>query len=168
MEKLGIEPIQLLTQIFNFLIMVFILTKMLYKPLTKKLEERRKRITEGLEYADKMKIELDENEKKREEIISKAKTEVRKIIEEGKKSGKKLEEDIISKAHKEAVSILEKARKEIKLERQEMEESLRSEAVKIAAVMAEKVLSDVLTVEDHQAIIDKKLKIIANLKKSSG
>lgn len=168
MEKLGIEPIQILTQLFNFLIMVFILSKMLYKPIMKKLDERRKIIAEGLEYADKMKTELEESEKNREEIISKAKIEVRKIIEEGKKSGKKLEEEIISKAHKEAIAILEKVRKEIKMERQEMEESLRTQAVEIATVMAEKVLSDVLSVEDHQVIIDKKLKIIANLKKSSG
>ncbi|MBI4990547.1 hypothetical protein HZB96_00460 [Candidatus Gottesmanbacteria bacterium] len=33
MEKLGVEPVQLLTQVFNFLVMVFLLTKVLYKPI---------------------------------------------------------------------------------------------------------------------------------------
>ncbi|MCL4338932.1 hypothetical protein M1271_04545, partial [Patescibacteria group bacterium] len=64
MEKLGVEPFQLLTQLFNFFLMVFILTKFLYKPITKKLEERKKKIEEGLEYADRMKSEMEKSDKK--------------------------------------------------------------------------------------------------------
>lgn len=166
MDKLGIEPIQLLTQLFNFIVMVFILTKLLYKPLNKVLDERKRKIAEGLQYAQKMREELELSGKKREEVILEAKAEARKIIEEGKKSGKKLEEEIIAKAHKEAEAVLVKARKEIELERQDMEKSIKVQTVEIASAMTETVLSDVLTGDDHRAIIDKKLKDIAVLKKS--
>ena len=54
MEKLGIELTQILTQIFNFTLMVFLLTKLLYKPVIKKLEERKAKIAEGLAYTEKM------------------------------------------------------------------------------------------------------------------
>lgn len=166
MEKLGIEPIQLLTQLFNFIVMVFILTKLLYKPLNKVLEERKRKIAEGLAYTQKMQEESEKSEQKREEVITEAKKEARKIIEEGKKSGKKLEEEIIEKAHKEAEAVLVKARKEIELERQDLEKSMRVQTVEIASAMTEKVLMDVLSGDDHRTIIDKKLKEIANLRKS--
>lgn len=164
MEKLGIEPVQILIQIFNFLLMVFILTKLLYRPIIKSLEERKKKIAEGLEYADKMREEAEKNEKKRDEIISQAKDEARKAIEEGKKAGKKLEAEIVEKAHEEAELIIEKGRKELDLEGIEIEKNLRKQTIEIAANMAEKVISEVLTQNDHEAIINKKLQEIARIR----
>lgn len=158
MEQLGIEPIQLLTQVFNFILMLIVLTKILYKPITRALDERRKKIAEGLEYAEKMQRELEKNEQKRQEIIQKAKEEARKIIEDGKKSGKKIEVDIIQKAHQEARAIIEKGKKELDLEHSEMEKQLRKQTVEIASSMALQVIQQVLTESDHKAIIDKKLK----------
>lgn len=164
MDKLGIEPIQLLTQIFNFSVMVFILTKFLYKPITKTLEERRKKIAEGLKYSQDLKDELEKTDKKRQAVLDDAKKEARKIIEEGKKTGTKQEEEIVANAEKEAREVIEKARKEIDLERKDMEEKMKKEAVEIAGAMTEKILSDILSVSDHQSIIDKKLKEISKLK----
>lgn len=163
MEQLGIEPIQFLTQVFNFVIMIILLTKFLYKPILKALEERRKKIQEGLSYAQKMQTESQENEKKREEIITHAKEEARKIIEEGKKMGKQVEGELIQKAHAEANSILEKAREELAMEKTQMERELRIQTVEIAKGWVEVVLRKVLSSKTQQAIINKK---IAELAKS--
>lgn len=163
MEKLGIEPIQLLTQTFNFLVLVFILGKFLYKPILKKLEERRKKIEEGLQYTEKMKKALEENEKKRQEIINKAKDEARTIVEEGKKTGKKVEAEIIEKAHKEAKEIVERGGKELELERQQMEKQLKIDTVEIAEAFTMKILSEVLDKDNQEKIIDKKIKQFASL-----
>lgn len=163
MEQLGIEPIQLLTQVFNFVIMIILLTKFLYKPILKALEERRKKIQEGLSYAQKMQTELEKNEKKREEVINHAKEEARKIIEEGKKVGKQVETEITQKAHLEANSILTKAREELAMERTQIESELRIQTVEIAKGWVEVVLGKVLSGKSQQAIVNKK---IAELAKS--
>ena len=73
MENLGIQPVPLLLQAINFLLLLFILKKYLYKPILKALEDRKKKIEEGLAYSEKMKAEAEKSEKKREEIISRAK-----------------------------------------------------------------------------------------------
>lgn len=164
MQKLGIEPVQLLLQLFNFVLMVFVLTKLLYNPIKGKLEERRKKIAEGLEYTRKMKEKEEEIDKKREEIMQQARLDAKKVIDESKKSGKILEEEIVKDAQQEASAILDKARKDIELERQELLKSIRREAVDIASAMAEKVIGEALTDADHDRIINKKLKIIAGLK----
>lgn len=165
MEKLGVEPVQLLTQVLNFVIMVVLLTKLLYQPIIQKLEERRKKIEEGLAYTEKMKKDLEELDKKRQEVIDQAKEEARRIIEEGKKSGKNVEKAIIEKAHQEAAAILEKGEAELALARQQMERQLKEQTVDIAEGMVKKLLGEILTSEDQQKIIDKKIKEISRLLK---
>ncbi len=165
MEQLGIEPIQLLTQVLNFSLMVFLLTKFLYKPILKSLEARRKKIAEGLEYTQKMEEEKAKNEKKREEIISQAKEEARKIIQEGKNTGKLLEGEIVEKAHKEAEAILQKAKEELEMERSQMEVQLRSQTVEIAKTWVEAVLGKILGTKAQQTIINKKIQEMAKLSK---
>lgn len=163
MEQLGIEPIQLLTQIFNFTVMVVVLTKFLYKPILKKLDERRKKIEEGLAMAEKIKVEAENQEKKKQEILDEAKEEARKIIEDGKKTGKKVEAEIIEKAHTEANTILEKGKEELERERLEMEKELRLQTVEIAQTWVETVLKEVLRGKNQQITINKKIKDLERL-----
>lgn len=157
MEQLGIEPIQLLTQIVNFVVMVVVLTKFLYRPILRTLEDRKKKIEEGLRYAEEMKEAVEKNEKKRKEIVAEAKDEAREILEEAKANGKRLEEEIIQKAHREAEGILAKGKNEIAMEHVELEKQLEKQTVNVAAAMVESLLGSVLTKKMHQALIDKKL-----------
>ena len=102
MENIGIQPIYLIAQIINFGILVFILTKLLYKPILKMLDERKHRIEEQMILASKMKEEFENDEKKRQQILISAKEEAKKIIDVAKKTGKKEEAEIIQKAKNEA------------------------------------------------------------------
>lgn len=164
MEQLGIAPLQLITQIFNFLVMVFLLNKLLYKPILKALEERKKRISEGLAYTQKMEEEAEKSEKKRQEIINKAKEEAGKIIDDSKAAGKKLEAEIVQKAHNEAQNILEKARIDIEREKQEMEIDLRTKTVEIAESWVEAVLGNVLSEKSQKNIINKKISDLGRIR----
>ena len=165
MDKIGVEPVALLTQILNFLLMVFILTKILYKPILKMLDERKKKIEEGLKYTEKMQLEMMKLEKKKAEILDKAHEEAKKIVEEGKKAGKNLEADIIRLAHEEAKHVIESGKKEVNSEKAKMLKTLHRETIDISITMVEKILKDVLSPEDQKSIIDKKLKQIARLVK---
>ncbi len=165
MDKIGVEPVALLTQIINFLLMVLILSKILYKPILKMLDERKKKIEEGLKYTEKMQLEMEKLEKKKAEILDKAHAEVKTIIEEGKKAGTNVESDIIKSAHEEAKHIIESGKKEIESEKAKMLKNLHRETVDVSVRMAEKILKDVLSQEDQKLIIDKKLKQIAHLVK---
>lgn len=164
MEQLGIQPIQLITQVVNFTLMVVLLTKFLYKPILKALNDRKKKIVEGLEYAEKMKLEAEKNEKKREEIIDRAKEEARKIIEESKKTAKQVEADILKDAQEEAGLILAKEREALAQERQELERQLRVKTIEIAQGWVTAVLGKVLGTKVQTAIINKKIAELARLK----
>jgi F-type H+-transporting ATPase subunit b len=158
MENIGIEPRQLLMQLINFLIMVVVLTKLLYKPIIKMLDERKKKIEDALKDAEKVSLESEKSDKKRLEIISKAKVEAKEIIGEAKITAKKTEEEILSKAHAEAQSILEKGKKELESERENMEKELKKQTVDIAAAIAEKAIGQILSSDNQKSIIEKKIR----------
>lgn len=161
MEQLGIEPLQLATQVFNFLIMVAVLTRFLYKPILKVLKERREKIAKGLEYTEKMKLEVEKSETKRTAILLRAKEEAGAIIEESKKAGKQVEAEIIARAHEEARAIVEKGKADVELERAEMEKKLKEHFVGVATAIAMKGISSSLSSSSHQAIIKKKIALVA-------
>ena len=108
MENLGIQPISLLLQSINFLLLLLILKKFLYKPILKVLADRKKKIEEGLSYSDKMKSEFEKSEKKRDEILVRARSDGKTIIEEAKRAAKKREEELLEKAQREAQEIIAK------------------------------------------------------------
>ena len=162
MEKLGIQPIQLLLQAINFLIILLILKKFLYRPILKMLDDRKKKIDEGLLYSDRMKSEFEKSEKKRAEVVEKGKIEAQKLIIEARKAAKEKENEIIEKAEKEAAGIIERAEKENMRLRQDLEKEIQIKAVNIAERIVKKTVIDALNEKMHRAIIDKKLKEISS------
>lgn len=161
MEQLGIQPIQLVIQIVNFGILVFVLTKLLYRPVLKALEERKRKIEEGLGQAEKAKQEAEKTEKKRSEILAKAKEEARQILDAAKKVGKEAEMEIIEKAHEEAQVIIVKGKEEVEYARADMERKVKVEAIELAQAIVSKVLEGALSPKDHQLIVEKKLKEVS-------
>src|SRR6201999_2962309 len=79
-ETFGFNPWLFFSQIISFCIVAFLLKKFAYKPILTVLEERRKRIAEGLANAEKIKQQLADSEKRYEEILTKANAEAQKII----------------------------------------------------------------------------------------
>lgn len=164
MEKLGIEPVQLLTQALNFTIMMVILTKFLYGPVTRALEARKKKIEQSLADSEKIKLELEKTEKKKADVLAQARSEARQIVEAGKKEGKRVSEEIVEKAHAEARDILEKGKRDVQSERAEMEMKLRDETITLAQQFAAKVLEDALSAKEQRAILSKKIHLITKQK----
>src|SRR6266446_3852330 len=70
-----------LSQVISFCIVALLLRRFAYKPILGVLEERRRRIEEGLINADKIKKELAEAEKRYQEILAKANADAQKMID---------------------------------------------------------------------------------------
>jgi F-type H+-transporting ATPase subunit b len=163
MEKLGIQPIQLLAQIFNFLVLLLVLKKFLYKPILNMLDERRKKIEEGLKNADKAALDLEKAKEKTDGIIAEARKDARKILEDAKRIAKKQEDEMLEKAKNEASHILTRAKKEIENEKQSNEKKMRDESIEIASMMIKKLLTEDLSERDHRKIFEQKLKEITKI-----
>ncbi len=157
MEKLGINTTLLLTQIVNFLIMVLVLQKFLYKPILKMIRERQKKINEGLALAENMAGEKEKLGKEREKIISKADDEARTIIEKAKKEAEEVKSIIIKEGHEDVAVFKERMEKELSLERERMHKQATEQSVEIAQAMVKQVVGDLLTTKTQHQLIQKQL-----------
>lgn len=157
MEKLGIEPSLLLTQIINFVILLFVLTKLLYKPILKALDDRKRKIEEGLEFTQKAKKEEEQLELKHQEVLKRANEEAKEIIEAARSDGRKLKEEIISSGKEEIATLKKKLEKELKVKEEETAAEITSHTVEIASEMVKKLIPDLMTGENQHKLIVREL-----------
>lgn len=88
-ENLGINWKLLLAQAVNFLLVLWVLNKFVFKRLLKFLEERRDKIAKGLVFSEKAKLELQRTEQARHRILSDARNQGELILQEFKTAAKK-------------------------------------------------------------------------------
>lgn len=157
MDKLGIEPSLLLAQVVNFSIIVFVLTKLLYKPILAMLAKRRREIEEGLQLTATLQEEEEKMAVKKQKLLDAARKEAAAIVEEAKRQGKEEEKEIVAIAHKEAAVIVEKGRMEVEHARGVMENGIRKQAVTLATGMAERLLASAMSAQDKHALIKKQI-----------
>ena len=158
MEQLGIEPQLLLAQLINFLIIFFVLSKLLYKPILGMIEKRKKEIAEGLALTEKMRLAQEKQKEKEEKLLADARREARHIVEVGEKEGEEAKKDIIAAAHKEAEGIVAKGREDVAGLRAQMEKDVRNAAVTLASAMTKRLVSSVLSSADQHKLLSKQLK----------
>lgn len=152
-SKLGINPILLITQIVNFLILLFLLKKFLYKPILGILEKRRNYIKESMKKADEAVKEKKEMEKEREKKLRELRTKSEEIINQAKLAGEVRRKEIIEKAEKEAQEILSKAKKEIASEKEKIMEEVRLKTTDLALLAVSRVLKKGIDIKLQQELI---------------
>lgn len=158
LDKFGFEPILFIAQIVNFLIIFFVLKKFLYKPLLKIIDERKKKIEEGLTAAEENNKKLTETIEKEQEILKKAQIEARKLIDEAKSK----QDEIINKSEQTAKLRVEKmladAKTQINSEVSIVEKRLASDVSRMASIMLNESLKDFFTPSDQELILKNAIK----------
>jgi F-type H+-transporting ATPase subunit b len=164
MEKLGIQPVLLIAQLVNFGIIVFLLNKLLYKPILSLLEKRRKEAIEAATVGERMKQEEEKAGKAREKMMETAKKDIQAMMEKARKDAKEEANSITENAQKQAQNYLQKKRIEAEDEIKTAEKAMYANSVDIAVLMAEKVLPDLLSEKDQKKILEKKLRTLEHMK----
>lgn len=151
-KQFGINPVLLAAQAVNFLVLLFILKRLLYKPLLKVLNERREKIEKSLKDASEIEQKLLQIEEDREKILKKAADEARRLI--GEAEAETVE--IIKEAHLKAASDIENmladARVQINSEREKMQSEIKSELGVIVVNSLQKVTGKILNKKDKDSI----------------
>ncbi len=150
-----------LSQVISFSIVAFLLRRFAYKPILAVLEERRRRIEEGLINADKIKKELAEAEKRYQEIVAKANADAQKMIDEARESSAHLTERKQQEAIAAAEQIIAKAREAAALEHERTMESMKRELGRLVVETTAKVTGKVLTSEDQKRLQEEAARQVA-------
>jgi F-type H+-transporting ATPase subunit b len=150
-----------LSQVISFTIVALLLRRFAYKPILGILEERRRRIEEGLLNAEKIKQELAEAEKRYAEILTKANAQAQKMIDEARESSAHLSERKQQEAVTAAEQIIAKAREAAALERERTMAQLKHELGRLVVETTAKVTGKVLTPEDQKRLQEEAARQVA-------
>jgi F-type H+-transporting ATPase subunit b len=154
MEALGINPGYLLIQIIAFIVIYALLSRFLYDPLGNMLRERRQRIAKGLEDAAAAASARMNAEKEAEGILSKARAQAQKIIDEARTRGEEVAKGVETQSRAQADKILAEASARAEEERNAQLAGLRGQVSAISIAVAQRLIGESLDEKRQQALIE--------------
>ena len=137
------------------LILYLLLKKLLYKPVSRFMQNRSDLIQSEIDDAKALKQEAKYIKENQEKIINEAHIEGKKIIEDAKKISDEIKDNIILEAKKEAKEIIGKAEKEAEKQKAKALEEMKNQAVDLAVLIASKIMEEQLNVDKQNLLIDK-------------
>ncbi len=152
----------LLAQIFNFLLLVAVVSWFGYKPLVKVMDERRNKIATDLANAEAAKAAAGKIKEEYEAQLSNARVEAQEIIDRANKSATEAYNQMLVQAKEEQERIFKSAQEKIEREKVNALMEVRAEVVSLSMALAEKVVEKKLDKEADQKIINEFLDEITN------
>lgn len=156
-EALGLNLPQLIAQVVNFFILLFVLRLVAYKPILKMLDERKQKIAEGLNAAEIARAEAASAQANIQAQLDTARKDGQEIVANAQTIATRIQADAREQSNKDREASLERARAEIQMERDRAIADLRGEFADITVKAAEKVINQSLDRQAHQRIIDETL-----------
>lgn len=155
LEALGINLWGLIFTIVNFLILIGVLYKFLYKPFLGILDKRKKVIKDNLDSAEETKRLAEEKMQEYLQQIANAQEEGKEIIRNARGKADEQAQLIIEEAHNQADEILAKAEKRIEKEREQAVREMKKEIASLAVLAAEQIVEHEVSAVGQEAIVDK-------------
>jgi F-type H+-transporting ATPase subunit b len=129
--------------------------KYVWPPLLGAIEERQKKIADGLEASVRAEKDLELAQEKATEQLKDAKAQAAEIVEQAKKRASQLEESEKQKAYSEREKIIASGYAEIEAERNRAKEELRAQVAALAVAGAEQILQREIDANAQNDIVAK-------------
>jgi F-type H+-transporting ATPase subunit b len=145
----------LFIQTIVFVILGWVTMRFIWPPLIKAIEERQKKIAEGLASSERAEKSLAEAKASATEIIKEARVQANKIIDQANKRSNELVDEARGTAIAEGQRLLSDARNEVTVESNRAREQLRREVALIAVAGAGKLLGREIDAKAHADLLEK-------------
>ena len=145
----------LFLQAVVFAILVWFTMKFVWPPITKALDERAQKISDGLAAADKAKSELTSANKRVEEELAKTRTETATRLADAERRAQAIIEEAKGRATEEANKIVAAARVEAEQQTVKARETLREQVATLAVKGAEQILRKEVNAGVHADLLSR-------------
>jgi F-type H+-transporting ATPase subunit b len=150
----GVQPVYLAAQMVNFIILLLVLKKFLYRPILKVLQDRKKTISDSLLKSEQITTQLQTTEVKIAEELSEASRQARVIIANASKTAHRIIIEAHEKAQVDVDLMMEQGKQSISVEREMMKNEMHDELAGLVVLGMERVAGKVLDQPDHTKIVD--------------
>lgn len=129
-------------QIVNFLILVWLLRRFLYKPVLRAIEKREKRIAAELEEADKKKAEAEKQQKEFQKKNSEIEAQRNSLLENATKEAEKEQQRLLEEARTKYEELKSRLEKSLEEEQEQLAAEVKNKTRQEVFAIARKVLED--------------------------
>jgi F-type H+-transporting ATPase subunit b len=143
----------LIVQAINFLILLFVLQRLLYKPFLAKMGERTAAIQKSLDEAQAARAEATRQQEENETRLRAAHAEAAAIRAQAMKEASEEQKRLVEAARAESQRLVESAKAQMDADVRRAREELRREVADLATAVAEKLVRRSLRDEDHRRIV---------------
>jgi F-type H+-transporting ATPase subunit b len=138
-----------------FGILVFVLSKFAFKPITEAVQAREKALEDAIEGAKRDREEAAKLLEEQRQQLSAARDEGQKIIANSRTAAEEVRHDMLEESRKQQQEMIDKARADINRERDNAIADLRREAVDLAILGASKVIEKNLDEKSNRELVEK-------------
>jgi F-type H+-transporting ATPase subunit b len=144
----------LIAQLIEFLIFVWFTMKFVVPPIMSALDERAKKVADGLAFADRAKLELNEAHKRADAELAQSRSDNQVRLAEAEKQAAMVIADARKTAETEKARILAEAKAEADQEVQRARDTLRDQVAALAVRGAEQILKKEIDPARHVALLN--------------
>lgn len=144
---------QLATHAAAFLILVYILNKLVWKPFLGLIDERARKISEEFQKADDAQAKFESLRLDYEQRIKDIQNEAQAKINEAVAKGQQLRDEILAKANKEAADVRDRVERETRAKLDAVAIEMKERIVSMTLMATEKVLSERLDDKKHRNLV---------------
>jgi len=144
-------------QMITFVIFVWFIKAYLWEPLTQAMENRTKKITDGLVAAEQGQQKIEQATIEFSTRIDEAKTKASSIINDAESKSKNIVEEARMSAREEAKKIAKSSSQQLEQEINAAREKLRDDVAELSVLCAERIISKEVDKKMHDKIVDEVL-----------
>lgn len=141
-------------QTISFFIFVWFCVKFVWPPFMTAMQERQKRIADGLQAADRAKRDLQLAQAKAGDQLKESRAQAAELLEEANRRASRLIEAAKEEAKEEAAKIMAHAKADVDHQINAAREALRADVSRLALAGAEKILQAEIDATKHAKLVD--------------
>jgi F-type H+-transporting ATPase subunit b len=145
---------EIVAQVVNFLILLFLLRLFFWKRILKLLDDRRDRISSEFKKIEDTKKEVEGLRSSYQTELARIEEKTKEKIREAVEEGKEIADNIKKDAHEEAQKIIDSARQDIKSEMARAKEEIKGQIVDLTIKATENLISEKLTETDNKKLVE--------------
>lgn len=138
----------------SFLIVLFLLSKLAWKPIVQSLKDREEGIANALNEAERARLEMQKLQAGNEQLLKEAREERDLILKEAKVVAEKLRADAMTKTQADADRMIAAAKAEIETQKKAAIAELKNSVATLSIDIAEKLVREKLTDSDKQKALN--------------
>jgi F-type H+-transporting ATPase subunit b len=153
-EAFGVDIWKLGFQIVNFLLLLYLLNRFLFKRVLRLLDERETKISQGLEDAEAASRDRELARAEREAALAEARREAEAMVQRAAKTAEATSDDILAEAKASAEQITARAREEISAEKDKALAEIRGEVADLALQAAGKLIGTEMDAPKQRKLVE--------------